>query len=224
MLRKITIISAALAALVGCGSGDHNEEARLRVFHASPDAPAVDVLVDGGSVLGAVPYTAASEFLTVSPGLRQITVNVAGTNTAVIDAEVELDADTDYLVIAAGKVDSIAPIVATADRSGPASGSARVRVLHSAASAPEVDVYVVAPGANIETTQPVLADVPFRAISNYLTVPAGNYDVKVTVANTKTVAIQALNLVLADGLVATVAALDKTGGGSPFSLLVLDER
>jgi hypothetical protein len=69
----------------------------------------------------------------------------------------------------------------------------------------------------------VLTNVPFKAISDYLTVPAGTYDVLVTVANTKTVAIQAKGLNLTDQLVATVAALDAKGGGAPFSLQVLAE-
>lgn len=224
MFNKFALLTLTLAAIVGCGSNDNNDEARLRVFHASPDAPNVDVLVDGGSVLENVPYTAASEFLPLTAGKRRITVTATGTNTAVIDAELDLGHNTDYLVVAAGKVAEIAPIVATADRSAPPEGSARVRVLHAAASAPAVDVYVTAPGADFGTAEPVLSNVPFRAISDYLTVPAGSYDVSVTVAGTNDIAIQALNLAISDGLVATVAALDTTGGGAPFSLKVLDER
>jgi hypothetical protein len=87
-----------------------------------------------------------------------------------------------------------------------------------------VDVYVTAPGVDIEAAEPVLSDVPFRAISDYLTVPAGSYDVTVTVAGTTNVAIQALNLSVSEGLIATVAALDNAGGGAPFALKVLDER
>jgi hypothetical protein len=96
--------------------------------------------------------------------------------------------------------------------------------LHSAASAPEVDVYVTAPGEGIEAAQPVLTNVPFKAISDYLTVPGGSYDVRVTLAGTKTVAIEALDLAIPAGTVATVAALDAKGGGAPFSLQVLSER
>src|SRR5262245_55106815 len=55
---------------LGCGE-DH---ARLRVVHASPDAPNVDVLVDGKSVLTNVPYATASDYLTVTAGTRRIEV------------------------------------------------------------------------------------------------------------------------------------------------------
>ena len=200
MFKKLTLLTLTVAAIVGCGGDDNNDEARLRVFHASPDAPNVDVLVDGGSVLENVPYAAASEFLPLTAGKRRITVTAAGTNTAVIDAELELGHNSDNLVVAAGKVDEIAPIVTTADRSAPPEGSARVRVLHAAASAPAVDVYVTAPGAEIGGVEPVLSNVPFRAISDYLTVPAGSYDVTVTVAGTNNIAIQALNLAISEFL------------------------
>jgi hypothetical protein len=228
MKMRSLFLSAALAAsflnLVGCGDSSDSNEARVRVFHASPDAPNVDVLINGGRVLEDVPYTAASDFLGIDAGESRVQVNVTGTDTSAIDAQVTFAEDTDYMLVAAGKVAQIAPLVFTVDRSRPEKGSVRVRVLHSAASAPAVDVYVTAPDAGIANATPVLSNVPFKAISDYLTVPAGTYDVFVTVAGTKNVAIRATGLELADQLVATVAALDAKGGGAPFSLQVLDER
>ncbi len=217
-------LCAGLVASVGCGNGGSDDEARVRVFHASPDAPNVDVLVDGGKVLENVPYTAASEFLPLDAGDHLLEVNVTGTDTTVIRAHTLLEKDQDYMVVAAGKVASIGPIVVPVDRSNPEKGSARVRVLHSAASAPNVDVYVTAPGAGIGSAEPVLSNVTFKAVSDYLPVPAGTYDIAVTIAGTKSIAIRADGLEIADGLVATVAALDATDGGAPFTLQVLDER
>lgn len=224
-----SVLTAALAAvgviggLTGCGDSNNND-ARIRVFHASPDAPNVDVLIDGGRVLENVPYEAASDFLGIDAGDRRVQVNVTGTDVSAIDTHAVFAEDTDYLIVAADKVAQITPLVFTADRSAPENGSARVRVLHAAASAPVVDVYVTAPNAGITNAQPTLSRVPFKAISDYLTVPAGTYDVFVTPTGTKTVAIEARGLALADQLVATVAALDAKGGGAPFSLEVLDER
>jgi hypothetical protein len=218
------IVSLFTFGLTACGGSSSNSEARVRVFHASPDAPAVDVLIDGGAVLEDVPFKVFSDFLPVDSGHRQITVTVAGTNTAVIDARVDLDKNRDYMVIAAGKVANIAPIVVQAERSRPPIGSARVRVAHTAPSAPAVDIYVTAAGAGINNATPVLSGVPFGAISDYLTVNAGVYDVSVTLAGTKTVAISAENINIGDRLVATVAAVDNTGGGAPFGLVILDER
>ncbi|MFN4897178.1 MAG: DUF4397 domain-containing protein [Pseudomonadota bacterium] len=222
LVSAISLISSTLG-LTGCGDSN-NDEARVRVFHASPDAPNVDVLIDGGMVLENVPYKVASDFLGIDAGDRRVQVNVTGTDTSAIDTHAVFVKDTDYMIVAADKVARITALVFTADRTTPASGSARVRVLHAAASAPAVDVYVTAPDAGLANAQPTLSNVPFKAISDYLTVPAGTYDVFVTVAGTKNIAIQAKGLAIADRLVATVAALDATGGGAPFSLEVLDER
>lgn len=223
MFRNLLAVTLLSVLTVGCGGSDDNS-ASVRVFHASPDAPNVDVAIDGGRVLENVPYTAASEFLPIDAGTRRVTVSAAGTSTAVIDADVPFAEGEDYLIVAAGKLKNIAPLVFKADRSSPPAKSAKLRVLHSAASAPEVDVYVVAAGKDFTTSTPVLANVPFKAISDYLTVPAGKYDVSVTVAGTQTVAIQALGFEVAEGTVATVAALDATGSAAPFSLKVLAER
>jgi phage baseplate assembly protein gpV len=226
-MKRVTfaLIGAALfaAGVTGCGGSD-SSEARVRVYHASPDAPNVDVLVDGGRILENVPYTVASGFLHVEAGSRRFQVQATGTDITVIDAPVTLEDDTDYVVIASNKLAAITPIVVTADRSTPAAGQARLRVFHGAPSAPSVDVYVTAPGANIASATPVLSNVPFGAVSDYLTVPAGSYDVKVTVAGTKTVAIKVDNLSVTAGLVAMVAALDAKGAGAPFSLAVLGEN
>ena len=221
--QALAYVMALIAGAAGCG-GDGNDEARVRIFHASPDAPNVDVLVDGGRVLENVPYTVASDFLHVDAGERRFQIQVTGTDVTAIDATVPLEGDTDYVVIASNRVASIAPIVTTADRTSPPAGQAKLRVFHGAPSAPAVDVYVTAPGTSIADQSPVLSKVPFSAISDYLTIPAGSYDVKVTIAGTKTVAIKADALQVADGLTAMVAALDAKGGGSPFALQVLDER
>jgi hypothetical protein len=219
---KRSIALALVVAGVGCG-GSSDDTSRVRVFHASPDAPNVDVLVDGGRVLENVPYPAASDFLEVSSGHRQLSVTPAGDSTRVIDARVDLEGGVSYLVIASGKVASIAPLVAPVDGEDVPSGSVRVRVLHTAPSAPNVDVYVVGNGASIQNAEPVLSNVPFGAISQYLTVPVGKYDVFVTVAGTKTVAIEATGLDLVEGFRGSVAALDAKGGGAPFALQILDE-
>ncbi len=57
-LRLITLGIAAAAFATACSDDDSTApttEARVRVVHASPDAPSVDVLVDGAKVLSTVP-------------------------------------------------------------------------------------------------------------------------------------------------------------------------
>ena len=225
-LRLLTLGFAA-AALAGCSDDDSNTgpatEAGVRVVHASPDAPSVDVLVDDAQVLSSVPYLGSSSYLEVPAGSRNVKVNAAGSSTTVIDADLPVTAGTDYTVIAGGLASDIAPIVLEDDRTAPSAGNVKVRAVHGAPSAPAVDIYVTAPGAVLEAATPALTNVPFGAASDYLAVPAGDYQVRVAPAGSKTVVIDSGTLTLVAGQVRTAIAVDSQGGGGPFDLLLLPD-
>ncbi len=205
-------------------SGEVEPTAQLRVVHASPDAPSVDVYVDGDPVLTNVPYQASSAYLEVPAGARRIQVNAAGTSTTVIDVTPTFAEGSASTVIATGLVASIAPLLLTDNLANPASGNVKVRLVHGAPSAPVVDIYVTAPGADLATSTPALSDVPFEAASPYLEVPAGTYQVRITPANTTTVAIDTGAITLSSGQIRTGVAVDAPGGGAPFSAILLEDE
>jgi len=233
-MNRALFTALPLVALlgVGAGCGDDDpiaptpvQEARVRVLHASPDAPAVDVLVDGQVVLTDVPFKAASAYLTVPAGARNLRVRAtANPSLVVIDVTPTLAASTDYTVIARNLVASIEPWLLIDDNTAPATGQVKVRLVHSAPGAPAVDIYVTAPGADLGTATPVLTDVPYAAASSYLAVPAGSYQVRICVANTTTVAIDSGALTLTAGQIRTAVAVDSPGGGSPFGAVLLADR
>jgi len=205
-------------ALSGCGD-DHRS--RLRAVHASPDAPNVDVLIDGKKVLTNVAYATSSAYLNVSSGSRRIQVNATGATTSVIDATVTLNNKQDYTLLAVDKLASIAPLLLTDNNTAPASGQIKVRIVHASPSAGPVDVYVTAPGADITTATPTLTNVPFKAASDYLNVAAGSYQIRVTPTGTKVVAIDSGSVTLQAGQIRTVVALDAQGGGTPLQAIIL---
>jgi hypothetical protein len=222
--KLMTLLLAATALTAACDDDDNTGpegEARVRVVHASPDAPSVDVLLDDAEVLSDVPYLAASDYLAASADDHNLKVNAAGTATTVIDADVTLADGTDYTVIASGLVAEITPIVLVDDNSTPAAGNARVRAIHGAPGAPAVDIYVTAPGADLEAAVPVLTGVAFGDVADYLEVPAGDYQVRVTPVGTKVLAIDSGALTLESGQVRTAIAVDAPGGGAQFDILLL---
>lgn len=218
MSKNLAIVLSSLTIAACGGTAD---QARVRVLHASPDAPAVDVLLDGGKVVSGAPFKTASSYLKVDAGSRKIEVRAAGGTADVISANVPFSKNTDTTVVAANKVASIEPLVLADDNTPPASGKVKVRVVHGAPSAPAVDVYVTAPGASLTSATPTLSNVPFKGVSAYLPVDAGSYQVRVTVAGTKTVAIDSGKVDLAAGQIRTIVAVDNSGGGSPFGAVIL---
>jgi hypothetical protein len=217
------LLTSAVLLMTACGDSNGGGT-ELRVVHGSPDAPSVDVLVDNQVVLSNVPFKVASEYLDIDEGARNVKVNAAGTTTTVIDVTPTLQEHTAYTVIATNYLASIEPLLLVDDRVPAAQGKAKVRVVHGAPGAPAVDVYVTAPGASLDGVTPVLANVPYKAASDYLTVDAGEYQVRVTVAGTQTVAIDTGTVELVSRGVYSAIAVDAVGGGAPFGALLLKDR
>jgi len=176
--------------------------ARVMVLHASPDAPAVDVWVNGSVVFSNLAFEESSEFAEVPAGTYTVAVSPTGATEPIVIGPVDLDlmAGTDYLVVATDMLSMITPVILTADGSTPAAGNAWVRFLHASPDAPAVDIAVADGG-------PVLfPNVTFQQFSEYAPVPAGTYDLEARIAGTMDVALSLPGVSVADGGVYTAVA------------------
>ena len=218
-LCALLILTASLAAQPTSG--------RVRVVHASPDAPAVDVLVDGVMILESLPFREYSEYLALPAGTHEIRVNVTGTGTTVLQAAPNVEAGKDYTAIAVGFAGGRSPgldlLLLEDDNVLPADGSVKLRVVHGAASAPAVDVYVTTPFESLTNKSALLSSVPFKLASGYASVPVSLYQARVAVAGTKTIAIDSHRLVTWNRMIRTVIAVDAKGGGGPFDFIILPD-
>lgn len=79
-------------------------KAHIRFIHLSPDAPAVDVALDGGAVVfGDYTFTEYSTFTPLDAGTYDLEVRVAGTSMVALDLDpVVLTAGKIYTVFAKG--------------------------------------------------------------------------------------------------------------------------
>jgi hypothetical protein len=180
--------------------------ARVRVAHASPDAPAVDVLVDGTVAFSNAPFGAVTDYAALPAGTYNVQVVPTGmTEPVVIDADLTIEAGMDYTVAAVGLLADIEPLVLVDNNAQPAAGKAHVRIVHASPNAPAVDI-AVADG-------PVLfADIAFKGVGDYLPVDAGTYDLEVRLAGTDTVGLPLPGVMLEGGTVYTFFAMGLVGG------------
>jgi hypothetical protein len=199
--------------------------AALRVVHASPDAPAVDVVANNNfaaPLVSNLAYPQATGFLDVPPATYNVKVAAAGTNTAVINADLALQPAVRYMVLAVNRLASIEPLVATDDARRVVT-AAKVRIIHASPTAANVDIYVTAPGASIAAIAPTLANVAFKANTGFLQLAPGSYSVTVTPAGSKTAAIGPASITVNAGGVYTVVARDPLPGSAAFGLILLDD-
>jgi hypothetical protein len=159
------------------GMGSMDGDVSLRVAHLSPDAPNVDVLVDGSAVLEDVPFGAVSDYLSLSAGSYQVTIQAAGdASTVVFDQSLDLEPGA-YTAAALGELEEGAENGFTVQlfsdgTSAPESDTSRLTLVHASPDAPAVDV-------TVESTGDVLVDGAAFGDAATVEVPAGSYTLEV---------------------------------------------
>ena len=213
------VAAAAVAVFALSGVAAADDDARVRVLHASPDAPAVDVYVDGAEAISDLAYPDITGYVALPAGDHLVEVFPAsadGSGTPVISATLTLAAATDYTVAAVGEVAAIEPLVLVDDNSAPADGNAHLRFVHASPNAPAVDIAVT--GGDV-----VVPNAAFKDASGYLPLTAGSYDLEVRAAGTDTVALPLPGIALEAGKVYTAFAIGLFDGDPALTAkLVVD--
>jgi hypothetical protein len=202
-----SLLLAGLMVFTSCDKDDDETTADVMVVHASPDGPGVDVLIDNDKQnSAALNYPNNTGYLEVETGTRNIKVNVAGTATSVINADLTFENNEYYTVFAVDSVADISAIAFEDDLSTPASGKAHVRFVHLSPNAPAVDIAVVGTGAV------VFDDVAFKEGTAFTPLDAGTYLLDVRLEGTGTVVLVLPTMTFQAGKIYTVWAKGFVGG------------
>ncbi len=212
-MRFMVLAVMPATMLVSCDEDDddvmppgQDDEARVMVVHASPDATGVDLLVDDTKVNStALVYPENTGYLTVEAGTRNFKVNATGTETTVIDVNQNLMKDQSYSIFASGSVmdSDLQPLVITDDLTAPANGNAKIRFVHLSPDAPAVDVVATSVATG---DQAMFEDMSFREFTEFIEVPAGAYDLQVLLTADGTEVLNIEGQALQSGGIYTVFA------------------
>jgi Domain of unknown function (DUF4397) len=160
MMKQLSLLGVLAALpLLGCGDDDADpvpqpDSAKIRVVHASPDAPAVDVYVAGNAtpVISGLAYGQSSPYLTVDAGSYDFEVRPAGaapTSAPVYSTgALALAADAQVTAVATGFVAStdaansfrVLPLAEQFVAGG--AGKVQLRIVHGSPDAPTVGIDV----------------------------------------------------------------------------------
>ena len=214
-VRKTVVIALTALAFMALGLiaaqpvGAQDGQARLRIIHASPDAPAVDVYVNGRLLVEGAEFGAVTEFYSVPVGSLDVAVVPAGGDPVEAVAEVTIDLadDVTYELAVANFLDSLETVLYTVDDSEVAEGNARVRVIHLSPDTPPIDVAVT--GGDV-----LFAADEFTNATDYIEVPAGSYDLEVRPFGSEDMAAELPNTELESGVVYEFLAIGSLEDGT----------
>ena len=212
----LLVFTMIFAGFGGSVLADNHDQAKVRIVHASPDAPAVDITVDGNVVVENAEFKAVTDYLMVPAGDHEVSIFAAGTvadGKPVLTTNLSVEAEKAYTVLAINKLEAIEVAVMNDDMMTE-KGKAKVRVGHFSPDAPAVDVAVT--GGDV-----LFPNAPFKGVTDYLEVDPATLDLEVRAAGTQDVVLSLPGTELKADMIYTVLAVGLASGEPALDAIVL---
>lgn len=223
----LTLVLAALSIFAtSCGS---SSQSRIRVVHAMPDGPGLDVNVNTTKVatnilFGGVQPTPPA-YTKVPSGSVTIQAFDTGTTTNPIfgtnGVTASLSGSSQYTVVLDGFVANPSAPLKTDTNTAPTSGNVEFRIIHASPSnQTPLDVYIVPPGTDISNVTPQIGGsnpLTYQQASSYVSVgfATNGYSVILTPNGSKTPLFNApYGIAPPTGSIRTLVLVDVQFGGA----------
>ena len=201
--------------LAGCGS-DYSSGgyvppppgtyANLQFVNASPDAPPIDVLLDGTTVIRHLDYGEGTGEQPIPPGSHSLTIQIEtpGAPTTVVGpTTLDAVANMDYVVAVEGNVGTnpatITTVVFPHTLALVPAQSTQIQVLNATSGPAALAVYLTAPGADLASSTP-LGTAAYQGSVGPTQVAAGSWQIRLaTTDGTNSVVYDSGTITLAGG-------------------------
>lgn len=190
----------------------------IRILHASPDAPAVDIYANNNLIAEGLSYKQLTSYLPIVPGNYQIQVFPAGNKTnAVIDTNVTIPQDSAFTVAAAGELANIGlmaiPEMFTPNMPMGMGNASYVRFVHLSPNAPAVDI-------TLTDGTKLFENVSYTQFTDYIAVNPGTYTLQVRPAGGNQVVLTIPDVYLTPGAIYTIFAVGLVGDTPPLEAVI----
>ncbi|RKD35248.1 DUF4397 domain-containing protein [Lacrimispora algidixylanolytica] len=195
-----------------------NQMSFIRILHASPDAPAVDVYANGNIIAEGLTYKQLTNYLPIIPGNYQIQVYPTGTNTdPVIDTTVMIPQNSAFTIAAVGRLSDIS-LLPIPEAYMPhmligMSDNSYVRFVHLSPNAPAVDI-------TLPNGTKLFENVSYQQFSDYIAVNSGNYTLQVRPTGSDQVVLTIPNVNLMPGVIYSIYAVGLVGDQPPLEAII----
>lgn len=160
-----------------------NNSSLVRVFHAAPQAPNVDVYVNDQMVFSNLAFDDFTRYVYLDEGEYNVSVYLAGQkDRPVINQMVDVPSQQIFTIAATGNLDNLGLLVIPDKVSkSPSQNYSSVRVIHLSPNAPGVDILV--------DGDTLFEDISFGEGTDYVDLNPGTYNVNVVLNTDKSVVL-----------------------------------
>lgn len=184
---RLATLFAAIAALTltGCQAVVSSApEAQVRVIHATPDTPGLDIYQGPNALAFNLDFGAVTSYIPLTPGTYTINADTAGSRQVLSSAKATFAASTQYTVLLGNSTANLQQITLT-DQNQPApAGQIALRFVNQATRVNAVDIYLVPAGQRLTAVSPLVTGIAFGTNTGYINVPAGTYSLIMLPATT----------------------------------------
>jgi hypothetical protein len=184
------VLSLALGSCnTGKGVSNGSTHGTMRMINVIPNAGGpLNVTFDLKPFVTNLPFEGMTQYQTIDAGSREVQVSVAGSSTNLIDVTPIFLPDVAYTLVAFGALANANGIILNDTLIfDPGAGMFALRVINGASNNVGIDVYVTAPGEDLNTVSPSIAGVGYGTSSVFVNLPVGDREVRITAANSKQV-------------------------------------
>jgi hypothetical protein len=186
----------------------------LRVFHASPGAPPVDVYANGTKLASNLSFSGFTEYTPIPAGRYNVKVFPAGqTLNPVINTDVNILPGTIITAAAVGRLADIELLPIQDPVLPKPPGMANLRFGHLSPNAPPVDI------ALPDGTQ-LFTNVGYKQVTNYVPVHPGTYSIFVRPSGTGQNVLYVPNINLSPDRFYTIYAIGLVGETPPLQVVI----
>ncbi|MDF2521581.1 MAG: hypothetical protein K0R84_2209 [Clostridia bacterium] len=185
----------------------------IRVLHASPDAPGVDVYVNNNLAARDVTYREFTPYIPIAGGLYNITVYRTGTRVnPIINTNVNIPPRSIFTVAATGRLADIELTLVPEPPIQRQPGRSYIRVVHLSPGSPNVDLY--GDGTRL------FSDIEYEEISTYVGIRPGRHEFQVRVAGTNNTVLTVPNINLRPNKIYTLYIIGLAVGTPGLQMLI----
>ena len=186
--RALVLVLCLLSVvLASCGSHSNNS-AQMRIVNVIPDAPSISVQFGTNAPLvTGLLFQQLTQYMNVGGGSQNFLVSANGGTSFVINQTLNVSNGNNTYITFGPEISAAGLLVNENNFPTPNSGTFNFRVINVAAGIGPVDFYLTPLGTDINATSPTVTNVGYSAISAFVNVNGGTYELRATATGTKNV-------------------------------------